>query len=522
MMDIFSFMKGKDIEIDIQSEWFQDLWYPMSNRTGSLVTTRVLTWLGYEGEYKIQRQSLVKLLNRNNIPYEEVDYNDERFREHEVMIKEIADTDPKVVKNKRWIVMTVRNFKKAVLRLNTKNAETIRDYYLNLEEICFEYAEYQAQWLRDKADKERQIAVQKQQMADDELNRKIAQLAIKDKSEEELQAKLELAEQAKEEERQRAELAEQAKDEAEQAMEEERQRAELAEQAKEEAEQAMDEERQRAEKAERKALNVKKFMNRISIKESKQEWIYIGTTDLYAQERLFKIGSTTRLTNRIPQYNTGRVPNDLFYYVWAMKCYNAKDLDFHIQKLLADFKYRDPKKGLEEQSKDNRSEMYHGIKFTDLTAILTFIINNYDKSIECIIDFIKNRLDQSLEEEDEIPKRLDVKLTCRIGDHEEVVDASNEEELKKIFKDIVRCIKEQQACEDGLVVVDRRELIGKLSPLAQDSKLNVWNKVKKWVNWKGSKTELEFVSSDEDHEADEPGPSRGRSKSSPFKYKIQY
>jgi len=344
-------------------------------------------------------------------------------------------------------------------------------------------------------------------MADEELNRKIAQLAIKDKSEEELQAKLELAEQAKEEEQQRAELAEQAR-------EEEQQRAELAEQAREE-------ERQRAEKAERKALNVKKFMNRISIKESKEEWIYIGTTNLYAQERLFKIGSTTRLTNRIPQYNTGRVPTDLFYYVWAKKCYNAKDLDYHIQKLLADFKYRDPKKGLEEQSKDNRSEMYHGIKFADLKAILTFIINNYDKSIEHIVDFIKNRLDQSLEEEDEIPVRMDVKVTCRIGDCEEVVDASNEEELKKIFKDIVRCLKEQQACEEGLLVVERRELIGKLSPLAQESKINVWNKVKKWVNWKGSKTELEFVSSDEDT-ADEPGPSRGRSKSSPFKYKIQY
>jgi hypothetical protein len=29
---LFSFMKGKDIEIDVQSEWFQDLWYAAKPR----------------------------------------------------------------------------------------------------------------------------------------------------------------------------------------------------------------------------------------------------------------------------------------------------------------------------------------------------------------------------------------------------------------------------------------------------------------------------------------------------------
>ena len=251
MMDIFSFMKGKDIEIDVQSEWFQDLWYPLSNRTHILGSMRVLTWLGYEGEYYTQKQRFQKLLTNNSIPYEEVDYNDERFREHEVMINEISDTDPKVVKNKRWIVMTVRHFKKAVLRLNTKNAETIRDYYLNLEEICFEYAEYQAQWLRDKADKERQIAQQRQQMADDELNRKIAQLAIKDKSEEELQAKLE----------------------------EERHRADEEKVSREHAEARLRSETAKLKEQLRKTLD----FNQATKKVEPTEYIYVVTTAQYQQ-----------------------------------------------------------------------------------------------------------------------------------------------------------------------------------------------------------------------------------------------
>ena len=90
-----------------------------------------------------------------------------------------------------------------------------------------------------------------------------------------------------------------------------------------------------ADKAELKALRIKKFMNNIKIKELKLEWIYIATTDQYAKERLFKIGSTERLMSRIAPYNTGRPKEDDYYYVWAMKCYNCKDLDQHIQKLLA-------------------------------------------------------------------------------------------------------------------------------------------------------------------------------------------
>lgn len=59
---------------------------------------------------------------------------------------------------------------------------------------------------------------------------------------------------------------------------------------------------QAQQKAERKALNIRKFMNNINIKEHKLEWIYIATTNLYAQDRIFKIGSTERLATRIAPY----------------------------------------------------------------------------------------------------------------------------------------------------------------------------------------------------------------------------
>jgi hypothetical protein len=36
------------------------------------------------------------------------------------------------------------------------------------------------------------------------------------------------------------------------------------------------------------------------------EWIYIATNDFYALERLWKVGSTIRLSSRIGGYHTGR------------------------------------------------------------------------------------------------------------------------------------------------------------------------------------------------------------------------
>lgn len=172
----------------------------------------------------------------------------------------------------------------------------------------------------------------------------------------------------------------------------------------------------RTERAERKAIRINKFMRRVTVKEHKLEWIYIATTQVYSMERLFKVGSTTRLSSRISGYNTGRPLEDIYYYCWVVKCYNSKELDYHIQKLLVDFKHRD------------NAELYCGIKFGDLKAIVSFIVENYDASIDYINTFIKTRLDASLEEEDEPPPRLDCKrITYQIGEHTETIDLEKDE-----------------------------------------------------------------------------------------------
>jgi hypothetical protein len=187
-------------------------------------------------------------------------------------------------------------------------------------------------------------------------------------------------------------------------------------------------------KAELKAQRINKFMRRSTIKERKLEWIYIATTKKYAKERIFKPGSTDRISKRICGYTTGHPKKDSYFYVWIKKCYNAKDLDNHIQKMLHMFKYK------EKFNDTGRHELIHGIKLSDLIAIIDFIVDNYDASIDFVNNFITTRLDESLDEEDPEPVPLDIKkLTYHIGDHTETIDLEEEESesIRDAFDDIL-------------------------------------------------------------------------------------
>jgi hypothetical protein len=54
LWSIFLLLKNKNTDIDVKSDWFQELWYPLSKKRGILgstplivVRTLLLEWLGY-------------------------------------------------------------------------------------------------------------------------------------------------------------------------------------------------------------------------------------------------------------------------------------------------------------------------------------------------------------------------------------------------------------------------------------------------------------------------------------------
>ena len=505
LVDFFSFIRGYNLAFDLESGWFQDLWYPLTKKqflnsnhekdtryganfglkpnhsqppqmggltmvrnrppiasqsssksihekdTGYganvgpnpnhsqpsqmagltmvrnhpfIITQNIIEWMGFEGrDISDKQERFARMLKRNTIPYYEIDCNHPFALEYSCVQREIQTIPKNNLDKKRWICMDPKDFKKTVLRLNTKTADMVRDFYLNLEEAVVAYSEYTLSYMVEKATLENRVA--KSQLAT-----KDEQLALKEKSEEEMKEKL--------------------------------------------------------VRAERKAIRVNKFMRRIVVKEHKLEWIYIATNDQYARERLFKIGSTTRLSSRIASYNTGRAKGvDTYYYVWAIKCYNSKDVDNHIQKLLSEFKYGKN----QDVSKENRSEMYHGIKFTDLKDIVAFIVNNYDESMDYINNFIKTRLNQSMEEEDDIPPPLNYKkLTYQIGEHTETIDVENEEteSIREALEDILSSLKDQEER-----TISREALLTQLLSVTNASKQSLWSQIKEFTGWKNSKTEID-------------------------------
>ncbi len=55
MTDLFTYIKDKNIAIDLNSKWFQELWYPLSKKTGSIITTRQILLVNTKQPYRFKR-----------------------------------------------------------------------------------------------------------------------------------------------------------------------------------------------------------------------------------------------------------------------------------------------------------------------------------------------------------------------------------------------------------------------------------------------------------------------------------
>lgn len=243
-------------------------------------------------------------------------------------------------------------------------------------------------------------------------------------------------------------------------------------------------------KADLKAKRVNKFMHRVNMREKKLEWIYIATTKEYAKERIFKIGSTERLSSRISGYATGHPKSRAYFYGWVKQCYASKDLDYHIQKILSAFKHK------EEKDDKGRGELYHGIKFTDLVDIVAFIVDNYDKSIEYVNTFIKSRLDQSMEEEDEevVPLKIGVNVTYQVedGEHTETITEHSGGKIREELENIIDSIEAQaERIGNEIIVIKRSELVCRLAQVVSMDKKDLWSAIKGITRWKNGKTEID-------------------------------
>lgn len=181
------------------------------------------------------------------------------------------------------------------MRLQTDNAEAVRDYYINLEEAMFAYGEYTSHFLIERLEIERR-------MKSEELSDAMSMLAIREKSEEEMRR---------------------SKEEAERQLEHEKARTDQIE-------------REAKQKLQR-ALNFNQATRQIE----PQEYIYIATTDQYSLENKFKPGGCSTfdlLRSRLSQYNSGKSDSNAHYFVYIKKVVNYRSIEQTLLGCLGGFR----------------------------------------------------------------------------------------------------------------------------------------------------------------------------------------
>jgi hypothetical protein len=292
--------------------------------------------MGYKGRGLSDKQGkFSKYLRSLDIAYDEIDHTHPLAIEYPCVQNE-AKLIPKQLDQKRWICMDQRDFKKAVLRLNTENAEVVRDYYLNLEEAMFAYGEYTMNYLIEKTEWERK-------MRDGELSQMVKQLAIKDKSEK--QALLEI---------------------------------ETVRANEEKLQNQLEHETQRAEKAEKESeeyLQYALILKELAINDQKRplnERIYISTSKAYAGHNRFKVGgveSMEKLRPRFAGYNGRSSIDDEWYYSDLFRVANFKAAEKRVEDVLGRFRER-------------KNKEIYVLHYKDLKKYVEWICEHYEDEIE--------------------------------------------------------------------------------------------------------------------------------------------
>ena len=145
LMDILTFIKEVNFEIR-DNLGFDVLWDSMSGKQCPHVGALLLTWMGYEGNLKKQKENFSDLLDRNDIEYREIGFQDPLIEYFPKIQEEIENMVPMHLARKKWIIMEPKNFKEAVMCLTTRRSKEIRKYYLHLEELVQLYGAYTSQF----------------------------------------------------------------------------------------------------------------------------------------------------------------------------------------------------------------------------------------------------------------------------------------------------------------------------------------------------------------------------------------
>ena len=140
-LSIHQFVTATEFKIDpIMVNYF---WQVVTKSHSPHMRTMVLKFIGYDStDDRKNKHNFIQFLKRQAIPYEELLHNDERCKLYDDIVEEQRTMEPKDLAKRKWLIMNSRDFKRAIMGLRTKQADAIKDYYFNLEELVQLYCDY--------------------------------------------------------------------------------------------------------------------------------------------------------------------------------------------------------------------------------------------------------------------------------------------------------------------------------------------------------------------------------------------
>jgi hypothetical protein len=121
-------------------------------------------------------------------------------------------------------------------------------------------------------------------------------------------------------------------------------------------------------------LELKDKQQSVIVDDKRGAYVYIATTDVYAANNHYKIGSTTNLTKRLSSYNVGRPRSDKYKYVWTKKCDNNVSLERYILSFVGRWK-------------DTKNAEMVIMPFSDLIKLVEYLCDNHEKAIQIANEF---------------------------------------------------------------------------------------------------------------------------------------
>lgn len=165
-METIQFVKNP-----VMTDYF---WQVLVQKQGCHVAALLLNQLGYEGEFKNQQTCFKRFLKRNGIEPQELSSFDPQLKFYPSVQEEMKNMKPNVIANRKWLIVNPRDFKKIIMKLNTKNGDEIREYYIRMEELIKLYLEYSLYFKERQA----QIELQKAKLHISSLEDMLKQMKI--------------------------------------------------------------------------------------------------------------------------------------------------------------------------------------------------------------------------------------------------------------------------------------------------------------------------------------------------------